>query len=104
MASKPSINGHIFKYSNCSSRFVRPRIPETIRMTVIEKWMLGYPRNTIAVECGISNGTVTSIADEWRNSTGVEMAELIRIMGVTLRKLRISPFQCLTGLGSQFDQ
>lgn len=75
-----AVYGHIIKYLNRLSTFVRPRIPETTRRTVIEKWMLGYPRNTIAAECRLSNGAVTSMVDEWRHSTGVELAELIRMI------------------------
>ncbi len=56
------------------------------------------PRNTIAVECGLSNGAVSSIVDEWRRSTGLELAVLIRDIGVTLRRLSMSPAQCVTGL------
>lgn len=74
------------------------RIPETTRWAVIEKWMLGYPRNAIAIECGVSNGAVTSIVDEWRRSTGPQLAILIREIGVTLRKLGMSPAQCVIGL------
>lgn len=60
--------------------------------------MLGYPRNAIAIECGVSNGAVTSIVDEWRRSTGPQLAILIREIGVTLRKLGMSPAQCVIGL------
>lgn len=56
------------------------------------------PRNTIAVECGLSNGAVSSIVDDWRRSAGMELAVLIRDIGVTLRKLGMSPAQCATGL------
>jgi hypothetical protein len=79
-------------------RFMPFRIPESQRWAVIEKWMLGVPRNIIAVECGLSNGAVTSIVGDWRRSVGMEMAVLIRDIGVTLRKLGISPAQCATGL------
>jgi myosin heavy subunit len=75
-----------------------PRIPETTRWTVIEKWMLGYPRNGIAVECEVSNGAVTTIVDEWRRSTGPQLATLIREIGMTLRKLGMTPAQCVIGL------
>lgn len=74
------------------------RIPEPQRWAVIEKWMLGQPRNIISVECGLSNGAVTSIVDDWRRSTGLELSTLIRDIGVTLRKLGMSPAQCATGL------
>jgi hypothetical protein len=77
---------------------MRPKIPDTTKWEVQEKWMLGYPRNAIAAECGLSNGGVTSIIDDWRSATGLELADLIRTIGVTLRKLGMTPAQCVTGL------
>jgi hypothetical protein len=76
---------------------MRPRIPEPTRWIVVEKWMLGYPRNTIAIDCGLSNGAVTSIVDAWRQAKGLELADLIRAIGVSLRKLGMTPAQCATG-------
>ncbi len=69
-----------------------------LRWAVVEKWMLGYLRSEIASECGISTGAVSSIVDAWKRSTGLEVASLIRDIGVTLRSLGISPSQCATGL------
>ena len=60
--------------------------------------MLGYLRSEISSECGISTGAVSSIVDAWKRSTGLEVASLIRDIGVTLRSLGISPSQCATGL------
>lgn len=60
--------------------------------------MLGYPRILIANECHISTGAVSSIAAEWKYTVGPDLANLIRGIGVTLRKLRMSPAQCMTGL------
>ncbi|MGH9911967.1 MAG: hypothetical protein ACRD4W_05950 [Nitrososphaeraceae archaeon] len=74
------------------------KIPETLRWAVIEKWMLGFPRSAIVTECGISAGAVSSIVDQWRYAVGLDMANLIRDLGVTLRKLGMSPAQCASGL------
>jgi hypothetical protein len=74
------------------------KISEMLRWAVVEKWMLGYLRSEIASECGISTGAVSSIVDDWRRSTGLELATLIRDLGMTLRRLGISPAQCATGL------
>ena len=52
----------------------------------------------LAVERGLGNGAVSSIVDDWRRSVGLELAVLIRGIGVTLRKLGMSPAQCATGL------
>lgn len=74
------------------------KIPETLRWAVIEKWMLGFPRSAIVTECGISAGAVSSIVDQWRYAAGLDMANLNRDLGVTLRKLGMSPAQCASGL------
>lgn len=74
------------------------KIPETLRWAVIEKWVLGFPRSAIVTECGISAGAVSSIVDQWRYAVGLDMANLNRDLGVTLRKLGMSPAQCASGL------
>lgn len=74
------------------------RLPDTLRWAAIEKWLLGYPRNSIALECQISAGAVSSIVDEWSHSVGRELANLLRDLAVTLRKLGMSPAQCALGL------
>lgn len=60
--------------------------------------MLGYPRILISTECHISTGAVSSIVAEWKHATGSDLTNFIRDIGVTLRKLGMSPAQCVTGL------
>jgi hypothetical protein len=74
------------------------KLPDTIRETVIEKWLLGDSRDGIAVECNISAGAVSNIVYEWRNSIGLHLAPVIRDLAVTLRRLGMSPAQCASGL------
>ncbi|MGH9988311.1 MAG: hypothetical protein ACRD8W_30625 [Nitrososphaeraceae archaeon] len=47
------------------------KIIGTLRWAVVEKWTLGYLRSVIA--SGISTGAVSSIVDNWRHSTGLEL-------------------------------
>ena len=75
------------------------RLPESIRSAVNEKWLLGYSRNRIAIECQISTGAVSNIVEEWSHSVGTELANVLRGLAVTLRKLGMSPVQCAFGLG-----
>lgn len=70
----------------------------TLKWTVVEKWLLGYPRVIIATECQVGTGTVSSIVAEWKHAVGLDLANLIRDIGVTLKKLGMSPAQCATGL------
>jgi hypothetical protein len=74
------------------------RLPDSIKDAAIEKWLLGYSRNTIAIECNISTGAVSSITENWSHSVGPDLANLLRGLAVTLRKLGMSPAQCAFGL------
>jgi hypothetical protein len=55
-------------------------------------------RSVIATECHVSTGEVSSIVAEWKHAVGLDLANLIRDIAVTLRKLGMSPAQCATGL------
>lgn len=79
-------------------RYGLAKISEMLRWAVVEKWMMGYLRSEIAFDCSISPGAVSSIVDDWRRSTGLQLAILIRDIGMTLRKLAMSPAQCAVGL------
>lgn len=90
-----------FKYGNCNPVHISTmtsRIPETLRTAVVEKWLLGYTRSEITIECGISGGAISSIVDEWRHSVGLDVATVLRDIAVTLKKLGMSPAQCAIGL------
>ena len=69
-----------------------------VRDSVIEKWLLGIPRNSIAIECQISAGAVSNIADEWSHSVGPDLAKQLRDLAVALRTLKMSPAQCASGV------
>jgi hypothetical protein len=74
------------------------RLPDLVRDSVIEKWLLGIPRNSIAIECQISAGAVSNIADEWSHSVGPDLAKQLRDLAVALRTLKMSPAQCASGV------
>lgn len=61
----------------------------------IDAWL---SRSVIATECHVSTGAVSSIVAEWKHAVGLDLANLIRDIAVTLRKLGMSPAQCATGL------
>ena len=46
------------------------RIPDSMKSLVIQQWLRGARRDTIAVDNGISAGAVTSIVNEWRGAIG----------------------------------
>jgi hypothetical protein len=74
------------------------KLPDQVRQAIIEKWLLGHPRSGIVIQCQVSAGAVSSVVDEWRNSVGLDMANLLRDLAVTLRKLGMSPAQCTSSL------
>lgn len=74
------------------------RLPDSLRDAVIEHWLLGYSRNSIALQFKISGGAVSSIVEEWAYFRAPDSAKLLRGLAVTLRKLEMSPAQCASGL------
>jgi polyhydroxyalkanoate synthesis regulator phasin len=64
---------------------------------VIQQWLQGVSRDKIAAENSLSSGTVTNIVDEWRSALGFSVAESLRELAVTLKKVGISPAQCAVG-------
>ena len=63
----------------------------------MQQWLQGKPRNDIAAENGISYGAVTNLVNDWRRGLGFAVAEELRELAVTLKKVGISPAQCALG-------
>jgi len=51
----------------------------------------------IAVDNGLSAGSVTNIVNEWRVDLGLPSANALRELGVTLKRVGITPAQCALG-------
>lgn len=64
---------------------------------MIQAWLSGEQRDKIAVDNGISAGSVTNIVNEWRAALGFPTADALRELGVTLRKVGISAAECALG-------
>jgi hypothetical protein len=64
---------------------------------VIRQWLEGVPRDMIAANNGLSAGAVTNIVNEWRRGLGAGMIDDLRELGVTFRKVGITPPQCALG-------
>lgn len=73
------------------------RIPDPLKSLVIQQWLAGTQRDRIAVANGLSAGAVTNIVNEWRQSLGLYVAETLRDLAVTLKKIGLSPAQCAVG-------
>jgi hypothetical protein len=67
------------------------------REVVIKQWLNGKQRDTIALETGLSTGTVSSLIDTWKEEVGNLAADELRELGVTLRKTGTTPLQCAKG-------
>jgi hypothetical protein len=73
------------------------RHPESIKSAVIQQWLEGKPRDLIAADTGLSSGAATNIIDEWRQNLGIPLANDLRELAITLKKIGISANQCAEG-------
>lgn len=71
------------------------RISESMRNMVIKEWLKGNHRDKIAVQTGLSGGTVSNIIREWRDRLGNYEIEEMREFSVMCRKAGITPSQCV---------
>ena len=73
------------------------KLPENIKSTVIQQWLQGKPRDLIALDTGLSAGAVTNIINEWRRGLSYPLADDLRELAVTFKKIGISATQCAVG-------
>lgn len=76
---------------------MRTPISQNIKTIVVQLWLEGKSRDSIARDNGWSEGTVTNIIKEWRTGLGYPLAEDLRELAVMLHKLRIDPYRCALG-------
>lgn len=72
-------------------------ILETTKSKVIEMWLLGHSRDSIAATNHISTGAVSNIVKEWEDRIGKDVMRGLREVGVLLRKEGLSIAQCAIG-------
>ncbi len=70
------------------------RISESMGNIVIKEWLKGNHRDKIAVQTGLSGGTVSNVIREWRDRLGNYEIEEMREFSVMCRKAGITPSQC----------
>ena len=70
------------------------RLPDGIRFVVIQQWLEGKPRNDIAAGNGLSDGAVTNIVNEWKHNLGFSLADDLRELAVTMRRVGVTASQC----------
>jgi hypothetical protein len=76
---------------------MRPPISQHTKTMVVQQWLEGKTRDQIARDNGQSSGTVTNIITEWRKNLGYPIAEDLRELAVTLRRLRMDPSSSALG-------
>jgi hypothetical protein len=72
-------------------------LPDNYKSLVIQEWPNGEQRDKIAVDNGLSAGSVTNIVNRWRATLGFPTADALRELAVTLRKVGITAAQCALG-------
>lgn len=73
------------------------RISDSLRSEVTKRWIKCESRNKIAAICGISQGAVSGIIDEWKRSVGVTLAEQQRDLFTAMNRQGISVAECAQG-------
>ena len=64
---------------------------------MIQQWLQGIARDLIAVDTGLSAGAVTNIINEWRKGLGYPLADELRELATTFKKIGITATQCAVG-------
>ena len=72
------------------------RLPDSIKSLVIQQWLEGKPRNDIA-DNGLSDGAVTNIVNEWKHNLGFSLADDLRELAVTMKRVGVTASQCALG-------
>jgi predicted nucleic acid-binding Zn-ribbon protein len=73
------------------------KLPDYTKSLVIQQWLQGVQRDLIAANNGVSAGAVTNVVNEWRRGLGSAIIDDLRELGVTFRKVGITPAQCALG-------
>jgi hypothetical protein len=72
-------------------------LSDQMKSLVIQQWLQGISRDSIAANNGLSAGAVTNIVNEWRQALGSPTADELRELATTLKKVGINTAQCAVG-------
>ena len=72
-------------------------IPASIKSKVIEQWLLGHSRDSIAKANNVSTGAVSNIAKEYEERLGRDLLYGLREIRILLKREGITPAQCAIG-------
>jgi hypothetical protein len=89
---------HLKRMSNRGLRVkLNNFISGDMKRTVIRLYLQGKSRNDIARSCGLGEGTVSNIVDEWKQSLGYPDADSLRELAINLKRIGIDAAQCAEG-------
>jgi hypothetical protein len=84
-------------YHACNIPQLPTKLPENTKSAVIQQWLQGSARDLIAVVTGLSAGAVTNIINQWRRGLSYPLADDLRELAVTFKKIGITATQCALG-------
>lgn len=76
---------------------MQPPVTPATKSEVVQDWLRGLSRDTIAANHGLSAGTITNIIRHWRLGLDQTSADELREFAVSLKRLRITAPVCAEG-------
>jgi hypothetical protein len=73
------------------------KISQQIRGKIIRSWLEGKSRKDIALICDVSEGTVSNVIADWKQTLGEGDADALRELGSNLKRSGIDAAQCAQG-------
>ena len=73
------------------------QITDDMKDEVIRLYLQGLSRNDIARTCGVGEGTVSNVIDEWKRSLDIPDVQSLRDLAVNLKRYGIDAAQCAQG-------
>jgi hypothetical protein len=73
------------------------KISDDIRRKIIRLWLEGKSRKDIALICDVSEGTVSNVIADWKQTLGEGDADALRELGSNLKRSGIDAAQCAQG-------
>jgi Homeodomain-like domain len=76
------------------------KIAENIQRKIIRLWLEGKSRKDIALTCDVSEGTVSNVIADWKQTLGEGDADALRELGINLKRSGIDMLlSALRGIG-----
>ncbi len=74
-----------------------PNTSHSVKSLVIKGYLNGKTRDQIALDAGISTGSVSSIIKDWKKGISIPDIKEVRHFSITVRKSGMSINQCAQG-------